>query len=221
MDVLVCDFLSSLPDNAKEWRVLLSFLTSLEQHPAAIQEARQIAAQVRRWRRRCAVACASACAWLACGLTGSCSESSTYAIRPELLYKHRALWIITILVCACRCGAVFLSPLHSACTHQQAAEYGGEGSSFLQSAQWLQRQQGASNRQMQRRLLENVTLTAADKVMGYKRAWPAACSMRPGFDGNSPDMVSSLSALFFFPPKPLPCCCRCCTGRPAGLSNCR
>lgn len=45
----------------------------------------------------------------------------------------------------------------------QAAEYGGEGSSFLQSAQW-QLKQGASKRAVQRQLLANVTLTAADKA---------------------------------------------------------
>jgi hypothetical protein len=86
----VCDFLSSLMDNAKEWRVLLSYLKTLEEHPAAIAENQRFAAQ--------------------------------------------------------------------------AAQYGGEGSSFLQSMQWLQKQAGASKRHMQRRLLEDVTLTAADKA---------------------------------------------------------
>lgn len=86
----ICDFLSSLMDNAKEWRVLLGYLKQLEENPAAVEEARQIAAQ--------------------------------------------------------------------------ASQYGGVGSSFLQSVQWLQKQQGSSKRQLQRRLLEDVTLTAADKA---------------------------------------------------------
>lgn len=89
-DVLVCDFLSSLADNAREWRVLLTYLRSLEEHPVALEEARQMAAQ--------------------------------------------------------------------------AAHFGGAGSSFLQSGQWLQKQQGSSKRHMPRRLFEDVTLTAADKA---------------------------------------------------------
>jgi hypothetical protein len=88
-DVLVCDFLSSLSDNAREWRVLLTYLKTLEEHPAAVEEARQ-----------------------------------------HLL---------------------------------QAAEFGGAGSSFLQSGQWRQKQQGGSKRH-DGRLLVDVTLTAADKA---------------------------------------------------------
>lgn len=88
--VLVCDFLSSLADNAKEFRVLLNYLKYLKEHPAAVEEARQVVAQ--------------------------------------------------------------------------AAEYGGVGSSFLQSVQWQQKLGASSKRHLQRRLLEDVTLTAADKV---------------------------------------------------------
>lgn len=88
--VLACDFLSSLADNAKEFRVLLNYLKYLKQHPAAVEEARQVAAQ--------------------------------------------------------------------------AAQYGGIGSSFLQSVQWQQKLGAPSKRHLQRRLLEDVTLTAADKA---------------------------------------------------------
>jgi hypothetical protein len=87
----VCDFLSSMADNAREFRVLLSYLRFLEEHPAAVEEARQIAAQ--------------------------------------------------------------------------AAQYGGAGSSFLQSIQWQQKLGGSKSKDhLQRRLLEDVTLTAADKA---------------------------------------------------------
>lgn len=90
-DVLVCDFLSSMADNAREFRVLLSYLKDLEEHPAAVEEARQIAAQ--------------------------------------------------------------------------ASQYGGAGSSFLQSIQWQQKLGGSKSKgHLQRRLLEDVTLTAADKA---------------------------------------------------------
>lgn len=86
----ICDFLSSLPDNAREWRVLLSYLQSLEQHPAAQKERERVASQ--------------------------------------------------------------------------AHEYGGAGSSFMDAVQQQQAQKGGAHRRAMRRLLEDVTLRAADKA---------------------------------------------------------
>lgn len=41
----ICDFLSSLANDAREWRVLLSYLQQLERHPAVLAELRQAVLQ--------------------------------------------------------------------------------------------------------------------------------------------------------------------------------